>query len=587
LLDNQIINIRSEVDNWLKSFNESILQQKNKDESIKILSNLFFEDSHWRDILALTWKIQTVSGKSKIIEDLYNNILDVSAKDFQIDQERTPPREVIRGGKSVIEVILKFNTKFGECEGIVRLYEDHEEQRQFKAWSFLTALSELNNSNNKELEKYQNTLEGPNWLDKRNKDRLFNNREPEVIVVGSGQAGLSIAARLKQQDIDTLIVDKNERVGDNWRNRYHSLKLHNQTHVNHLPYMPFPSTWPTYIPKDKLAGWFEYYVESMELNVWTNTRFIGAEYKEDKKYWNVKLKLPDGTIKVMKPKHIVMAVGVSSVPNRTKITGINDYKGKVIHSVDYDSGKDYNGKNVLVYGTGTSAHDVAQDLYVHGANVKIVQRSPSMVVNVEPSAQLPYQLYSEGPNIDDCDLITISTPLQVLKKTHQLLTEKTKRIDKPLLDKLTSVGFNLEYGEENSGWQFKYLTRGGGYYFNVGASDLIADGKIKVIQFSDIEKFVSPGIEMKSGEKFNIDLMVTATGYKGQEYVVEELFGKSVVDKIGPIWGFDDERQELRNMWMQTKQPGLWFHAGSLAQCRIFSKFLALQIKAIQDGIIS
>ena len=587
MLDNQIINIRSEVDNWLKSFNESILQQKNKDESIKILANLFFEDSHWRDILALTWKIQTVSGKSKIIEDLYNNFLDVSAKDFQIDQERTPPREVIRGGKSVIEVILKFNTKFGECEGIVRLYEDHEEQRQFKAWSFLTALSELNNSNNKELEKYQNTLEGPNWLDKRNKDRLFNNREPEVIVVGSGQAGLSIAARLKQQDIDTLIVDKNERVGDNWRNRYHSLKLHNQTHVNHLPYMPFPSTWPTYIPKDKLAGWFEYYVESMELNVWTNTRFIGAEYKEDKKYWNVKLKLSDGTIKIMKPKHIVMAVGVSSVPNRTKITGINDYKGKVIHSVDYDSGKDYNGKNVLVYGTGTSAHDVAQDLYVHGANVKIVQRSPSMVVNVEPSAQLPYQLYSEGPNIDDCDLITISTPLQVLKKTHQLLTEKTKRIDKPLLDKLTSVGFNLEYGEENSGWQFKYLTRGGGYYFNVGASDLIADGKIKVIQFSDIEKFVSPGIEMKSGEKFNIDLMVTATGYKGQEYVVEELFGKSVVDKIGPIWGFDDERQELRNMWMQTKQPGLWFHAGSLAQCRIFSKFLALQIKAIQDGIIS
>ena len=587
MLDNQIINIRSEVDNWLKSFNESILQQKNKDESIKILSNLFFEDSHWRDILALTWKIQTVSGKSKIIEDLYNNILDVSAKDFQIDQERTPPREVIRGGKSVIEVILKFNTKFGECEGIVRLYEDHEEQRQFKAWSFLTALSELNNSNNKELEKYQNTLEGPNWLDKRNKDRLFNNREPEVIVVGSGQAGLSIAARLKQQDIDTLIVDKNERVGDNWRNRYHSLKLHNQTHVNHLPYMPFPSTWPTYIPKDKLAGWFEYYVESMELNVWTNTRFIGAEYKEDKKYWNVKLKLPDGTIKVMKPKHIVMAVGVSSVPNRTKITGINDYKGKIIHSVDYDSGKDYNGKNVLVYGTGTSAHDVAQDLYVHGANVKIVQRSPSMVVNVEPSAQLPYQLYSEGPNIDDCDLITISTPLQVLKKTHQLLTEKTKRIDKPLLDKLTSVGFNLEYGEENSGWQFKYLTRGGGYYFNVGASDLIADGKIKVIQFSDIEKFVSTGIEIKSGEKFNIDLMITATGYKGQEYVVEELFGKSVVDKIGPIWGFDEERQELRNMWMQTKQPGLWFHAGSLAQCRIFSKFLALQIKAIQDGIIS
>ena len=586
MLDNQIINIRSEVDNWLQSFNEVISQQKNIDESIKILSNLFFEDSHWRDILALTWKIQTVSGKSNVIENLLNKIMDVSAKSFQIDQRRTPPREVIRAGENVIEVILRFKTKFGNCESVVRLCEDQERKGNFKAWSILTALSDLNSSNKKNIEQYQNILEGPNWLDKRNEDRLYKNREPEVIVIGSGQAGLSIAARLKQQNIDTLIVDKNERVGDNWRNRYHSLKLHNQTHVNHLPYMPFPSTWPTYIPKDKLAGWFEYYVESMELNVWTNTKFIGAEYNENKKHWNVKLKLSNGTIKIMKPKHIVMAVGVSSVPNRNKIPGINDYKGKVIHSVDYDSGKHYNGKNVLVYGTGTSAHDVAQDLYVHGANVKIVQRSPSMVVNVEPSAQLPYQLYNEGPNTDDCDLITISSPLEVLKKTHQLLTQKTKKIDKRLLDKLTSVGFKLEYGEENSGWQFKYLTRGGGYYFNVGASDLIADGKIKVIQFSDIVNFFSSGIEMKSGEKFDIDLMVTATGYKGQEYVVEELFGKPVVDKIGPIWGFDDERQELRNMWIQTKQPGLWFHAGSLAQCRIFSKFLALQIKATQEGII-
>ena len=481
---------------------------------------------------------------------------------------------------------MRFKTKFGNCESVVRLCEDQERKGNFKAWSILTALSDLNSSNKKNIEQYQNILEGPNWLDKRNEDRLYKNREPEVIVIGSGQAGLSIAARLKQQNIDTLIVDKNERVGDNWRNRYHSLKLHNQTHVNHLPYMPFPSTWPTFIPKDKLAGWFEYYVESMELNVWTNTKFIGAEYNENKKHWNVKLKLSNGTIKIVKPKHIVMAVGVSSVPNRNKIPGINDYKGKVIHSVDYDSGKHYDGKNVLVYGTGTSAHDVAQDLYVHGANVKIVQRSPSMVVNVEPSAQLPYQLYNEGPNTDDCDLITISSPLEVLKKTHQLLTQKTKKIDKPLLDKLTSVGFKLEYGEENSGWQFKYLTRGGGYYFNVGASDLIADGKIKVIQFSDIVNFFSSGIEMKSGEKFDIDLMVTATGYKGQEYVVEELFGKPVVDKIGPIWGIDDERQELRNMWIQTKQPGLWFHAGSLAQCRIFSKFLALQIKATQEGII-
>ena len=76
----------------------------------------------------------------------------------------------------------------------------------------------------------------------------------------------------KQLQIDTLIVDRWPRIGDNWRKRYHALTLHNQVQVNHLPYMPFPPNWPVYIPKDKLANWFEAYVEAMELNFWTGDR---------------------------------------------------------------------------------------------------------------------------------------------------------------------------------------------------------------------------------------------------------------------------------------------------------------------------
>jgi cation diffusion facilitator CzcD-associated flavoprotein CzcO len=552
-----------------------------------LLDELFLDDCHWRDLLALTWKIQTLSGKKHVINKIYDSALNVQAKGFLVDKNRVQPRKVTRADKIVIEVILTFENKFGKCEGIVRLYNDTQDDRKLKAWSLLTALSELNTEETKHKNLYEHNIKGPNWLDLRNEEKLYKDRDPEVIIVGCGQAGLSIASRLKQQNIDTLVIDKHERVGDNWRKRYHSLKLHNQVHVNHLPYMPFPPTWPTYLPKDKLAGWFEYYAESMELNVWTSTTFLDAQYDENEKKWNAKIKLSDGSIKLMRPKHIVMAIGVSSIPNRVKIPGIDNFQGELMHSSDYINGKDYKGKNVVVFGTGTSAHDVAQDLYVHGANVKIIQRSPSMVVNVEPSAQLPYQLYSEGLSTDDCDLITIASPLAVLKKTHQMLTEKTSKIDKPLLDKLKNVGFKLDYGQDNTGWQFKYLTRGGGYYFNVGASDLIAAGKIKVIQFSDILDFTNSGIKMKSDDELQIDLMITATGYKGQEYVVENLFGKSVSDKIGPIWGFDEDTQELRNMWIQTKQPGLWFHAGSLAQCRIFSKFLALQIKAVQKDILS
>ena len=102
-----------------------------------------------------------------------------------------------------------------------------------------------------------------------------------MLVVGGGHAGLSIAARLKQLGIDALIVDREARVGDNWRTRYHALTLHNQVQVNHLPYMPFPANWPSYIPKDKLAGWFEAYAETMELDFWTGTEFSGRRLRRE------------------------------------------------------------------------------------------------------------------------------------------------------------------------------------------------------------------------------------------------------------------------------------------------------------------
>ena len=156
---------------------------------------------------------------------------------------------------------------------------------------------------------------------------------------------------------------------------------------------------------------------------------------------------------------------------------------------------------------------------------------------------------------------------------------------KPLLDRLEAAGFRLNFGEDGTGWQFKYLTRGGGYYFNVGCSDLIADGAIRVVQFDDIERFDAAGARLKDGSAILADLIVLATGYKGQEALVQRLLGDAVADRVGPIWGYGPD-QELRNMFTRTAQPGLWFLVGSLAQCRIYSKYLALQIKGCELGLI-
>jgi cation diffusion facilitator CzcD-associated flavoprotein CzcO len=396
---------------------------------------------------------------------------------------------------------------------------------------------------------------------------------------------LSIAARLTQLGVDTLIVDRESRIGDNWRNRYHALTLHNQVQVNHLPYMPFPPGWPTYIPKDKLAGWFQAYVESMELNYWTATELVGGTYDETEQRWTVTLRR-DGVTRTMRPRHIVMATGVSGIPNIPDIPTLKEFAGQILHSSQYRDGEDWSAKRAIVIGTGNSGHDIAQDLYSSGAQVTLVQRSPTLIVNIEPSAQLAYTLYDEGPALDDCDLLAASMPTSLVRKSHQALTEQGRKLDKPLLDRLEQRGFKLDWGDDGTGWQFKYLTRGGGYYFNVGCSDLVAEEKIALTQFSDIERFVAQGALMRDGSLIPADLVVLATGYKGQEHLVRKLFGDAVAARVGPIWGFGDS-EELRNMFMRTLQPGLWFIGGSLAQCRIYSKYLGLQIKAIEAGLLA
>src|SRR5262249_34189238 len=233
------------------------------------------------------------------------------------------------------------------------------------------------------------------------------------------------------------------------------------------------------------------------------------------------------------------------------------FHGQVLHSSQYDDGEAWKGKRALVIGTGNSGHDIAQDLYSSGAKVTLVQRSSTLIVNVEPSAQLPYALYGAGPPLEDCDLITTSMVLPLARRSHILLTEQARNLDEQLLAGLRRVGFKLDFGEDGTGWQFKYLTRGGGYYFNVGCSDLIVDGEIGFVQFSDTAEFVGEGARMRSGDTLAADLIVLAAGYKGQEFLVRKLFGDDVAARVGPIWGFGDE-QELRNMYTRTAQPGLW-----------------------------
>jgi putative flavoprotein involved in K+ transport len=575
------------VDAWLRRFNAAARDGE------AALAPLFRPDGHWRDILALTWGIHTRSGRDHLVAPLSDAMRSAGAKNFAVAHDRCPPRQVVRAGEACIEAILEFGTAIGRGAGVLRIKSADGPADPPAAWTLMTALHSLNGHDEesvrlaREEPAFERDFQGPNWLDKRRAAQRYDDRDPAVLIVGGGHAGLTAAACLKALGVEALIVDRMARIGDNWRLRYHGLKLHNKVESNHMPYLPFPSTWPNYIPKDMIANWLEFYVEALELDFWTRTSFEGASFDTAAGCWNATLRLADGGTRVMRPRHIIMATSVSSVPKLPDIPSLGKFTGTVLHSSAFKDGAPWRDRPVLVFGTGTSAHDIAQDLHGNGARVTIVQRSPTLVTNVEPAAQLFDAIYyGEGPSRDDRDLINSSFPLPVTKQAHKLLTAQSRALDAELLAGLERAGFRLEFGEDDTGWPLKYRTRGGGYYFNVGCSELIVRGEVSLIQYHDIAHFEADGVAMTDGRRLPAELVVLATGYEGHEHMVRTFFGSQVAARVGQVWGFDPQTQELANMWVRTPQQGLWFTGGAFSQCRIYSRYLALQIQAQELGLL-
>jgi hypothetical protein len=553
------------------------------------LAKLFVADGNWRDVLAFTWHLTPKVGAASIAETLTARQPAVRAQNFELNPTRTPPRRVKRVGRDCIEAIFRFETNVGRGEGVLRLVISADDKA--RAWVVSTSLEELKGFEEKIGDRrpsgaaYSRNFGGDNWEDARRKAQSYEDHDPTVLVVGGAQAGLSIAARLNQIGVDTLVVEKWPRIGDSWRKRYHSLALHNSIHVNNLPYLPFPPTWPNYIPKDMLGLWFEFYAQVMEINHWTNTEFTSGTWDRQKQRWNATLKRADGTERVMHPRHIVFANGVSSYPLIPDIPGLSDFGGAVIHSEGFDSGAPFAGKRAIVIGTGSSANDIALDLHSFGCDTTIVQRGSTTVVSIDPSAKLNYALYDEGPPIEECDLLASASTPPLVVEAYKLAVKRMMELDKDMIEGLKGIGFKFDVGEDGTGHQMKYRRRGGGYNLDAGSSELMIKGEIGLLQNERIERYCRDGALLTDGSIVPADVIVLATGYYPQKELVRRALGEEMTERIGPVWG-EDEDGELANMFKRTPQDGLWFIAGSLTQARIYSKYMALQIKALEEGLV-
>ena len=573
---------------WIENFNAAIA---NVDHQRCL--QLFTPDCYWRDLLSLTWDIRTYEGGEAVVAAIGEHRLRSGMGALRLAQQEPSASKL--GDHEVIEAFFEFEVESGLGRGVVRLRADHDEPATFRAWTFLTTLQQLKGFRPATgRDRPTGAAHDPhrtaeNWLDARATARSFASGDPEVLVVGAGQAGLALAARLGALGVTTLVVDRLERVGDNWRNRYHSLRLHNQITVNHMPYLKFPETWPAFIPKDMLAQFFEFYADALEINVWTKTECRSGHFDEADRRWTVELAMADGTTRTMRPRVVVMAIGISGIPSVPSIPGAGSHSGTVVHSSAYDKHLPAAGRTALVVGAGNSAHDIAQDLYLRGAEVTMLQRGTTTVVSVDPTASSLWASYNAGEGVrplEDIDMSSASVPLALTKKLHKVLTKQMAEDDKELLDGLRSVGFGLDNGEDDTGFFIKSQRYFGGYYLNVGASDLIIEKKIGLRQGVGLDRLEAGRAVFSDGTSQPADLVVFATGYLPLQEAARLIFGEEVAEHVGPIWGLRPDG-ELRNMWRRTGQEGFFVMGGSFAQCRVYSHYTALQIKALLEGLMS
>ncbi|KAF2829046.1 FAD/NAD(P)-binding domain-containing protein [Ophiobolus disseminans] len=581
------------ADAIVAKINDAITSGKND-----VIADLFLKDkSYWRDHLALTWDFRTAKGSQnikKLLDEAKVQLARVKVdKSSSFRTAKFGPIDAW-GDVNGISFFINFETEIGRGDGVVNLAE---EDGGWKLFTIYTALKELKgheepvNHRRTKGVKHGGDPARKNWKERRDAEK--EEIEPRVLIIGAGQGGLTVAARLKMLNVPALMIDSNKRVGDNWRKRYHQLVLHDPVWYDHMPYIPFPPHWPVFTPKDKLAEFFEAYVNLLELNAWTSTDLKSTSWDESKQQWTVEVqrRKADGSVenRTLHPRHIVQATGHSGKKNMPDIKGMDEFKGhRLCHSSEHPGANpNSKGKRAVVIGCCNSGHDIAQDFYEKGYDITIVQRSTTCVISSEAITDIGLKgLYDEdAPPVEDADLFLWAMPSELFKAQQIRVTKVQAEHDKKLLDGLHDAGFALDRGPMGSGLLMKYFQRGGGYYIDVGASQLIADRKIKVKQGQEITQILPNAIEFADGSKLEADEIVFATGYQNMRTQARLIFGDEVADRVGDVWGFNEEG-EFRTMWQKSGHPGLWFMGGNLAISRYFSRVLALQIKAIEEGIV-
>ena len=576
------------VTGWLSEFGDALAAG-----DPAAAARLFTQDCYWRDLIAFTWNIKTLEGRAAISAMLDETLPWVQPGGWKITDGEEPAEA---GG--IVEAWISFDTAVGRGRGHLRL-------REGRCWTLLTTLDELKGHEERRGPSRPAGVERraspgrTTWAEDREQEAsgLGVTEQPYVLIVGGGQAGIGLGARLRQLRVPTIIIDRRSRPGDQWRSRYKSLCLHDPVWYDHMPYLKFPDHWPVFSSKDKIADWLESYTKIMELNYWPDTEATSAAYDEKAGEWAVQVER-DGEPLELRPAQLVLATGMSGRPSIPRFPGMDTFRGEQHHSSAHPGPGRYRGKRCVVIGSNNSAFDICGALWENGADVTMVQRSSTHIVRSATLMDIGLgALYSEeavasGMTTDKADLVFASIPYRIMHQFQIPLYDQMRERDQEFYDRLEAAGFDHDWGDDGSGLFMKYLRRGSGYYIDVGSADLVANGDVALAR-GQVDHLTEDAVVLEDGTTLPADLVVYATGYESMNGWAAELISPEVADKVGKCWGLGSSTTkdpgpwegEQRNMWKPTQQEALWFHGGNLHQSRHYSLYLALQLKARQVGI--
>jgi cation diffusion facilitator CzcD-associated flavoprotein CzcO len=536
----------------------------------------------WRDKVVFTWEYRTFNFPAAILKAASDLLPRTPVRNITL-LAPTPKVERPYADLAYVPVHFSFETDKVGASAVAHLVLT---PAGVKVWTLHTVIESIHGFPELPNRDGHMTTSELSWHQSRVEDTNFVDQQPDVVIIGGGHNGLMMAARCKALGIPALIIERNKKIGDNWRDRYEALSLHFPHWEDHFPYMPYPEHWPTYTPAAKLGDFLEWFYSAMELYAWTSSSVTSAHQDEDGS-WTLHVNRGGEGARTLTPKHVVMATSLAGVPYAPHIPGQEGFTGTLRHSTEHDSSRAWVGKKVLVVGTSSSGFDTAYDFARRGVDVTLLQRSPTYIMSLTHSVPRIIGTYEpkngRRPDLDECDRAAYAMPVGPGEELGRRLAADLEHLDHDLLSAMEARGFQTWAGQRGTGTQTLGYTKNGGFYFDAGACERIINGDIKVEQGA-IERFDGATTVLTGGRERDYDLVVLATGFSNTIDSVRATLGDEVADRVGPIWGMDEEG-ELNGAWRACGAKNLWIMVGTLQHGRYHSKRVALRIKAMLEGV--